>query len=53
MEALKALKLEENNQDIKSIDGNFPKETKTNEIKSEIDEFKKWEEKIEREYLKY
>ena len=34
-EALKVLKLEENKGDIKSIEGNFPKETRTNEVKYE------------------
>ena len=33
-EALKALKPEENKQDIKSIDGIFPEKIKTNEIKN-------------------
>ena len=43
IEALKALKPAENKKDIKSI---FPKEMRTNEIKAEIDEMKKWEEKL-------
>ena len=46
VEALKALKPEENKEDIKSVEGIFPKEMRTNEIKNEIDEIKKWEEKI-------
>ena len=34
--------------DIKSVEGLFPKVMRTNEIKSEIDEIKKWEEKLNR-----
>ena len=52
VEALKALKSEKNKQDVKSIDGIFPKEMRANEIKNEIDEIKKWE-KIKPKYLKY
>ena len=33
VEALKALKLEKNKEDIKSIEGIFPKDIRTNEIK--------------------
>ena len=44
VELLKASKQEENKQDIKSIDGIYPKETRTNKIKNEIHEIKKWEE---------
>ena len=40
VEALKVLKPEENKEDIKSVEGTFPKGTKTNEIKNEIDEIK-------------
>ena len=53
VEVLKALKPEENKEDIKSIEGIFPKDMRTDEIKIEIYEIKKWEEKIKREYLKY
>ena len=35
-EALKALKPEEIKEDIKSIEGLFPKEIRTGEIKSEV-----------------
>ena len=49
VEALKALKLEKNKDDIKSIEGIFPKDIRTNEIKNEIYDIKKWEEKIKRE----
>ena len=52
-EALKTLKQEKNKEDIKSIEKIFPKEMKTNEIKNEIDEIKKWEEKIKRKHLMY
>ena len=41
VEALKVLKPEENQQYLKSIEENFPKEMKTNEI----DEIKIWKEK--------
>ena len=53
MEALKALKPEENKEDIKSIEGIFPKYMRVNEIKNEIDEIKKWKENIKQEDLKY
>ena len=35
----------ENKEDIKSIEGIFLKDMRTNEIKNEIYEFKKWKEK--------
>ena len=47
------LKSDENKQDIKSTDGVFPKEKRTNDINNEIDEIKKWEQDIERKHLKY
>ena len=47
------MKPDENKQDIKSIDGIFPNVMKTNEMKNEIDEIKKWKGKIKREGLKY
>ena len=53
VEILKALKSEKNKPEIKSIDGTFPKEMRTNEIKNVIDEIKKWEENIKRKDLKY
>ena len=53
MKALEVLKSEENQQDLKSIKGIFPKEMRTNEIKNEINEIKKWEEKIKRKDLIY
>ena len=46
VEDSKALKPEENKEEIKSIKGIFPKDMRTNEIKNEIYEIKKWEEKI-------
>ena len=53
VEALKALKLEENKKDIKSIEGMFLKDMRINEIKNDIYEIKKREEKIKQEDLKY
>ena len=52
IEALKALKSDEN-QDLESIEGLFPRKMRNIEIKNEIDEIKKWEEKINRKDLKY
>ena len=52
-EALEVLKPEENKEEIKSIEGHFPKGIRTNEIKNETDEIKKWEEKIRRKVLVY
>ena len=43
VEALKALKPEEKKEDIKSIEGVFPKDMRVNEINNEIYEIKKWE----------
>ena len=51
-EALKALKPQKNKGDIKSIEGIFLKEMRTNKIKNEIHEIKKWEKKIKWENLK-
>ena len=45
VEALKALKPVEN-QELESIEGLFPKKIRNNEIKNEMDEIKKWEEKF-------
>ena len=53
VDALKALKSEETKRDIKSVEGILPKDTGTNLIKNEIDEIKKWEEKIKWQDLKY
>ena len=50
---LKALKSEETKRDIKSVEGILPKDIGTNLIKNEIDEIKKWEEKIKWHDLKY
>ena len=41
VEVLEVLKPEKN-QELKSIEGLFSKEMRTNEIKIEIDEIKKW-----------
>ena len=51
VEALEALRPEEN-QELESIEGLFPKNMRNNEIKNEIDEIKKWEEKIKRKDLR-
>ena len=40
VEVLKALKSEENKQDLKLIEEIFPKDVRTNKIKNEIDEIK-------------
>ena len=53
VEALKALKTEESKKDVKSIEEIFPKNIRTNEVKDELDEIKKWERKIKRKELKY
>ena len=45
VEALKALKPEEN-QELESTEGLFPKKMRNTEIENENDEIKKWEEKI-------
>ena len=52
-QALKSLKLEENQEDIKSTKGIFQKDIRTNEIKNEIYEIRNWEEKIKRKDLIY
>ena len=52
-EALKVLKLEENQQGLKSFEIIFPKEMTTNKIKSELDEIERIEYAIVRHYLKY
>ena len=53
VEAVEVLKPEENKEEIKSVKGLFPKGMRTNEIKNEIDEIKKWEEKIRPQHLVY
>ena len=50
-EALIVLQAEENKKDIKSVKIIFPKETRTNEIKNEMDEIKKWKGRIKRKDL--
>ena len=50
---MEALKSEENIEDIKSIEVIFPGDMRTNEIKNEIDEIKKWEGKINWKDSKY
>ena len=46
VEASEVLKAEKDKEEIKSVEGLFPKVVRTNEIKNEIDEIKKWKEKI-------
>ena len=41
------------NNKIKSIERIFPEDMRTNKIKNEIYKIKKWDEKIQREDLKY
>ena len=53
IEALTALKSDENKEYTKSIEGIFLKDMRTNKIKNEIYEIKKWEEKVKWEDLKY
>ena len=48
VETLKALKSEKNKQEIKSIEGIFSKDMRTNEIINKTDEIKQWEEKTKR-----
>ena len=43
VEALKVLKPEESQQDLKSVEGLFLKEIRTNDIKNELDEIAGWE----------
>ena len=52
IEALKVLKPVEHQQKPKSIEGLFPKDLKHNEIKNELNEIKRLEEKIDRNDLK-
>ena len=52
MKQVEALKLEENKENIKSVEGLFPKGMRTNEIKNEIDGIRKWEEKLKRKDLR-
>ena len=42
----------EENQELNSIEGLFPKKVRNNEIKTEIDEIKKWEDKIQQKDFK-
>ena len=50
---MKTLKPDENKEDIKSIEGVFPKEMATDGIKNKLCEIKKWEEKTKPKYLKH
>ena len=42
-----------NKEDTKSIEPLFPKDMRTDEIKNEINDIKKWENKIKQKDLKY
>ena len=53
VKALEVKEKGENKEEIKSAEGLFPKEMRTNEIKNEIDQIKKWEETVKRKDLKY
>ena len=53
VKALEVKEKGENKEEIKSAEELFPKEMRTNEIKNEIDQIKKWEETIKRKDLKY
>ena len=54
VKALEVLKSEENKEEeIKPVEGLFPKVMRTNEIKNEIDEIKKWWGKISQKCLVY
>ena len=48
MKQVEVLKLEENNENIKSVEGIFTKGMRTNEIKNEIDGIRKCEEKLKK-----
>ena len=52
VKALEVLKPDENKEDTKSIVGLFPIDMRTNEIKNEINDIKKWESKTKRKDLK-
>ena len=49
---MKALKGKES-QELKSIKGLFLKEMTADEIKNEVDEIKKWENKVKQKDLRY
>ena len=52
VEALKALKPEENPEGLKPTEGLYSKEIRTNEVQFEKNEVKKFGDKIKRKYLK-
>ena len=52
MKQVEVLKLEENNENIKSVEGIFTKGMRTNEIKNEIDGIRKCEEKLKKKRFK-
>ena len=47
------MKTRKKKQELESIEGLFSKKMRNIEIKNEIDEIKKWEEKIKQKDLKY
>ena len=47
------MQIPKKNHKLKSIEGVFQKEMRNRKIKNEIDEIKKWENKIKRKDLKY
>ena len=53
MKQVEVLKLEENNENIKSVEGIFTKGMRTNEIKNEIDGIRKCEEKLKKKDLRH
>ena len=53
VKALDVLEPEENKEETNSVEGLFPKEMTMKEIKKEIDEIKKWEQKVRRKHYVY
>ena len=52
VEALNSLKPKEN-QELEPIEGRFPKKKRSIEIKNQIDEIRKWKQKIKQKDLKH
>ena len=53
VKASEVLKWDEIKEDTRSIKGLFPKDMRTNEIKNEIIDFRKWENKSKQKDLKF
>ena len=53
IEASKFLKPAKHQQEQKSMEASFPKELENNEVKNELNDFKKLEEKVDRKDLEY